>query len=171
MINSPIQNKGIQLAGVWIQTRPVITQGFGERPDVYAQFGMAGHNGLDMRAPIGTPIFAPCDGDLFQLNDVTGYGNHIRIRSREKAIEIILGHLSKFVGMERYVHMGDLIGYSGNTGFSSAPHLHFGVRRLVPNNGPITMWGVKDINNGFKGYFDQTDVVVTWKGSLSSDNL
>jgi len=170
MLLSPLQNGAVKVLN-WIQTRPTITQLFGANPDVYGQFGMNGHNGIDFAVPTGTPIFAPCDGDAIFSDDGNGYGKHCKIRSPHGPREIVLGHFSKYARKNGKVSMGDLIAYSGNTGFSSGPHLHFGMRKLIESNGNIWQWSVKDYSNGYKGYIDIIDYVITWKGGLNIDQF
>ena len=86
MILCPIQNK-------WIQLRPYITQEFGKNPQVYSQFGLKGHNGIDLRAKVGTPLFAPFEGKVKAGNQGDkGYGKYIRIYKDN--LEVILGHLT-----------------------------------------------------------------------------
>ena len=141
MILCPLQNVGL-LRKEWIQVRPYITQKFGLNPDMYEQFGLDGHNGTDFRAKIGTQVFSPIDGKVKVKKDESGYGWHVKIRGGER--EIVLGHLSKFNVIDgQSVHMGDRIGLTGNTGFSTAPHLHFGLRRLKKGTGDIFKWDVK----------------------------
>jgi murein DD-endopeptidase MepM/ murein hydrolase activator NlpD len=126
-----------------------ISQGFGSNPQTYAQFGMKGHNGLDIAAPTGTPIYTPHDGHITYETDSKGYGGQARIKYKEGVYEyeLIFGHMSKFEGGNRDIKEGEILGYVGSTGFSTGPHLHFGVRKL--KNGTVL-----DYNNGFMGYFD-----------------
>jgi murein DD-endopeptidase MepM/ murein hydrolase activator NlpD len=169
MILCPLQNQGI-LKRYWVQKRPFVTQKFGLNPDVYSQFGMDGHNGVDFRAKLTTPVFSPIDGKVKTKKSEHGYGWHLKIRGGER--EIVLGHLSGFLVKDgQYVRMGDKIGITGNTGFSTAPHLHFGLRRLKKGKGDIFKWDVKAYNNGFYGYEDVEMYMITWKGTLYFKNL
>ncbi len=130
-----------------IGTTPGIykTQGFGEHPEVYSQFGLKGHNGLDIGAPKGTPILAVNDGRIEQGSDPKGYGNFIRLYFDE--YDCIYGHLERFEGSPRNVKASEIIGYVNSTGFSTGNHLHFGIRRLL--NGQVV-----DYTNGYFGYID-----------------
>ena len=172
MILSPLQNKAAFI-GNYIQVRPTITQEFGLNPNVYKQFNLRGHNGIDFRCISGTPIFAPMDG-VVKTADTgnSGYGLHIRIRNAAKCIEIVLGHLSNHSLMPgQRVSMGDKIGESGNSGFSTGSHLHMGVRFLNPSNKDVWAWDVKDVDNGYAGYVDFLDKVICFKGTLILNNL
>lgn len=104
-----------------------LTQGYGDNPKSYPKTG--GHNGLDWGIPEGTPIRATADGLVTVAGmDSTGYGLHVRIQHTEWLS--IYGHLSRLaVSRDAKVKAGDIIGYSGNTGNSTGPHLHFEVRR------------------------------------------
>lgn len=112
-----------------------ITQKFGERPDVYKQFGLKGHNGIDFRtrfvdSPLGRRyITAAADGIVEVTRaDSGGYGTHVRIRHADGSMTIY-GHFTKsYVSQKQLVKAGQRIGLSGNTGFSSAPHLHWEYR-------------------------------------------
>lgn len=129
-----------------------ITQMFGVNPRVYAQFGLKGHNGIDYRtrfidSPLGRRyVMAAADGFIEQTRaDSGGYGTHIRIRHPDGSLTIY-GHLSKtYVSKDQEVKQGQRIGLSGNTGFSSGPHLHFEYRPAK--------WE-KSIKNGFAGAVD-----------------
>lgn len=104
------------------------------------------HNAIDLRAPVGTPVYAAEDGtvDWVQTWDgrtTTGnqsYGNAVRIRHADaqgRSLQTRYAHLSQvLVRPGDRVQAGQLIGYSGDTGNVSGPHLHFeviwdGVRR------------------------------------------
>lgn len=131
----------------WPLKEICITQFFGARPEVYKQFGLAGHNGLDFRAKIGTPVYASIDGKIKNIKSKTGYGNHIK--QQNKDFQVCYGHLDSFACPNgSYMRAGELVGHSGNSGFSSGPHVHFGVRRLG-------LFGkVKNYNNGYKGWIN-----------------
>lgn len=135
--------------------RIFITQEFGENPQIYKQFGLNGHNGMDFRtrfltAPEPTPlgrreIFATMDGKVIEVKNEgsKGYGLYVRIEHRGNE-QTIYGHLTKaYVQVGTLVKAGSVIALSGNTGFSSGPHLHYGWR---PEN-----WNP---SNGFAGYED-----------------
>jgi murein DD-endopeptidase MepM/ murein hydrolase activator NlpD len=110
----------------------VITQGFGENPEIYKQFGRAGHNGIDYGVPTGTPVMAAADGLIEDIgNDKNGYGNYVKIN--HGGYWTLYGHLEKaMVQKEQVIEQGEVIGYSNNTGFSTGPHLHFELR--IPEN-------------------------------------
>lgn len=110
-------------------TQRVVSQSFGDNPQDYARFGMAGHNGVDYAVPIGTPIVAVDDGQVIEFgNDEDGYGIYLKLRHTWG--ESIYAHLErKFMQMiDAPVHRGMGIGLSGNTGNSTGPHLHLGIR-------------------------------------------
>ena len=93
--------------------------------DIYKSFWYK-HTGIDLLLPIGTPVVASEDGTVFATGwDERGYGNAIQITHKD-GIRTLYGHLDSFnvqVGDE--VKQGDVIGFSGNTGNSDQPHLHF----------------------------------------------
>jgi len=131
---------------------PRVTQEFGERPSVYKQFGLKGHNGIDFTHPqrektVGTPVYSVSEGKASVVNQGSkGYGLYVRITNDKH--EFTYAHLSKaFVGNGANVKVGDKLGDMGNTGFSSGPHLHFGIREV--ENGKI-----KNYDNGYKGAID-----------------
>ena len=107
-----------------------ITQKFGAK---YLYFGKTmSHNGIDWACSKRTPIYAAHDGEVVraQINpSKKGYGNEIRIRGEECTTQF--AHLDEIViKIGATVKSGDLIGYSGNSGFTigeNGYHLHFGV--------------------------------------------
>lgn len=116
--------------------------------NVYEQFGMKGHNGIDFGCKEGTPIYAPHDGVIQEATfDADGYGNYVKIENKEEGS--VLAHLQKIViklGFE--VKAGELIGYSGKTGNVTGPHLHWGYYTLPRNRA-----------NGYAGFIDQMPLI------------
>lgn len=112
-----------------------ITQYFGntefatKNPQVYKG---SGHNGIDLGAPIGTPVKAAMEGIVFGAGNTSigkclSYGKWIMIK-HPNGLTTLYGHLSLIsVVKGQHVSVGERIGYSGNTGNSTGPHLHFGV--------------------------------------------
>jgi murein DD-endopeptidase MepM/ murein hydrolase activator NlpD len=172
MLLCPIENSAL-LKTDWVQMRPRITQTFGLNKGVYKQFGMDGHNGIDYGVPVGTPIYAAHDGKVKVKNDgKKGYGLHVKLRGKFNGRESVYGHLSKVaVKSGDYVSAGDLIGHSGNTGFSTGPHLHFGFRVLVKGAGDVFIWKVANYKNGFYGYIDPLPYMITYKGTSVSPTI
>ena len=93
------------------------------------------HQGQDFSVPTGTPIFAPADGVVKRAYYIGGFGNHIKL-DHASGYSTTFAHLSKiFVRHGQNVKRGDVIGETGNTGRSTAPHLHYEVHyRGTPKN-------------------------------------
>ncbi len=93
------------------------------------------HQGQDFSVPTGTPIFAPADGVVKRAYYIGGFGNHIKL-DHASGYSTTFAHLSKiFVRHGQKVKRGDIIGETGNTGRSTAPHLHYEVHyRGTPKN-------------------------------------
>ncbi|MBD59791.1 MAG: hypothetical protein CL808_06675 [Citromicrobium sp.] len=86
------------------------------------------HNGVDLAAPTGTPIYATADGTVQRADYFGSYGNYIQI-GHGNAIETRYAHLSRIIVADgQEVRKGDLIGFVGSTGRSTGPHLHYEVR-------------------------------------------
>lgn len=108
------------------------------------------HNAIDLRAAVGTPVYAAEDGMVDQVQYWDGhtktgmqsYGNMVRLRLsdyRGQTLQTRCAHLSRFaVAAGQPVREGDLLGYSGQTGNCAGAHLHFEVildgRRVNPLN-------------------------------------
>lgn len=85
------------------------------------------HNGLDLTAPQGTPVYATGDGIITTTEWRGGYGNAIFL-NHGFGFETRYGHLSRFNSSAgQHVKRGDLIGFVGSTGASTTPHLHYEV--------------------------------------------
>jgi hypothetical protein len=90
----------------------------------------AEHPGTDFSCVVGTPLYAPIDGVANVLYQHDGFGNYVRITGAEH--KAYLAHLDRAaIAITQDVKRGQLVGYSGNTGNSTGPHLHFELRRLA----------------------------------------
>lgn len=117
----------------------LVTQWFGEHPEWYARFGLAGHNGLDYGVPEGTPVLAAHEGVLQSDYDPEGYGLYVRVINGYMLT--IYAHLSAVeVPDGTHVVKGQQIGLSGNTGNSTGPHLHFGLKWVRGRNPAYRDW-------------------------------
>lgn len=104
----------------------VLMRGFGVKSDPFTG-NMRPHHGLDLAAPMGTPVYAPASGKIILRERQTQYGNTIVI-DHGYGVETVYGHMSKFASkLGQTVRRGELIGYVGNTGYSTGPHLHYEV--------------------------------------------
>lgn len=104
-----------------------ITGAFGERIDPFNGEG-AFHSGVDIGATIGQPIIAPADGIILFANFMGGYGRAIVV-DHGHGITTRYGHLKSFaVFPGEHIRRGDTIGYVGDSGRSTGPHLHYEVR-------------------------------------------
>lgn len=103
-----------------------ITSGFGTR--VHPITGVkAMHNGIDLGAPEGTPIYAVDNGKVV-VSKYTGTGSGEYITIKHNGYYSFYCHmLRRVVWQNQTVKAGDIIGYVGNTGNSTGPHLHFGL--------------------------------------------
>lgn len=147
-----------RFGNVWIADRDMTVGGvfIKKGENVYKKIAnMNGHNGDDYAAPKGTPIYASHSGFITYENDSGGYGGNARIKFDEDGFtwELIFGHMSKFEGGNRNIKQGELLGYVGSTGFSTAPHLHHGLRQYKSGK-------ILNYNNGFLGWIDPMPYIV-----------
>jgi len=114
--------------------RGYLTSSFGTRKDPFTGKRRM-HHGQDFGVLTGTPVYATADGVVKSRKGNTGYGKTI-ILDHGYGIKTIYAHLQRYIvnpGDE--VERGDLIAYSGNTGRSTGPHLHYEVRvNNIPMN-------------------------------------
>lgn len=106
-----------------------ITQGYGVViPNV--TYKNRPHSGIDYGCPTGTPILASNDGVIkYSAYDPTGYGKYIIIQHDDGNATLYAHLSSREVSEGQTVRQGDIIGYSGQTGYSTGPHLHFEARK------------------------------------------
>lgn len=99
------------------------------------------HPGMDFAAPLGTEIHATGDGIIERADDMAqGYGNHVVI-NHGYGYETLYGHMTRFVvHVGQQVKRGQLIGYVGSTGLSTAPHVHYEVHKNGEIVNPINFY-------------------------------
>ena len=104
-----------------------VTSSFGERIDPFGGEG-AFHRGVDISGDIGTRIVAPADGIVRFADFMNGYGRAVII-DHGNGVTTLYGHMSGFaVTAGQMVRRGDSVGYVGQSGRSTGPHLHYEVR-------------------------------------------
>ena len=99
------------------------------------------HAGMDFTAKIGTPIYATGNGKIEKVeSSARGYGKYVII-DHGFGYKTLYAHMSKFkVTIGQKVNRGDVIGYVGNTGLSSGPHLHYEVHKYGEKINPVNFY-------------------------------
>ena len=127
--------KGESVKGMLMKT-PVdgarISSGFGMRFHPVLGYTRM-HKGIDFAVPVGTPVMASGTGTVKMAGRSNGYGNYMRV-DMGNGYGFAFGHLSRFapgIHPGSHVHQGEIVAYSGNTGLSTGPHLHYEI--LVHN--------------------------------------
>jgi hypothetical protein len=159
----------------------IVTQKFGET--AYLSFYkenkviLSGHNGIDLAAIHGQPIYAAHDGWAYYEIDA-GQGHGVVLRTdkefeyedRNVFFKTIYWHMCnpdkepKYASPVRnatlnnpiYVKRGDIIGYVNSTGLSTGDHLHFGIKPVAKTGEPNNTWYNFEQNNGMYGAIDPT---------------
>lgn len=113
----------------WPLAKPVLTSPFG------ARWGRE-HEGIDMQAATGTPVLAAAAGEVLYAGDkVRGYGNMVVLQHAGDVLTVYAHNSAILVRMGDRIAVGQEIARVGSTGHSTAPHLHFEVRRgQVPHD-------------------------------------
>jgi murein DD-endopeptidase MepM/ murein hydrolase activator NlpD len=98
------------------------------------------HTGMDFTASIGTEIYATGDGVVKEIKADGGYGNHV-ILNHGYGYQTLYAHLSRFgVRAGQKIKRGDIVGYVGNTGRSTGPHLHYEVIKNGAKINPVNFY-------------------------------
>jgi len=109
-----------------------------EKVKITGEFGRRGrrfHDGVDLRAPYGTPVFAASPGVVIHSGQkISGYGNMVVIQHRGGFYSIYAHNSKNLVRVGDEVHAGDEIALAGSSGRADGPHLHFEIRK---NSGPV----------------------------------
>jgi murein DD-endopeptidase MepM/ murein hydrolase activator NlpD len=126
----PSAGKGIL---VWPLDKIIITQNFGKTAYSGRLYVSGTHNGVDFGIPIGTPVKSAGNGIVEGIGNTdavcpgASYGKWVFIRY-DNGLASTYGHLSVISANQgQRVKTGDVVGYSGNTGYSTGPHLHMSV--------------------------------------------
>jgi len=95
------------------------------------------HQGQDITVKTGTPIYSPADGIVKRAYYAGGFGNHIKL-DHGNGYTTLFAHLSKIkVKHGQKVSRGEVIGLTGNTGRSTAPHLHYEIHHYGESKNPL----------------------------------
>ncbi len=129
--------------------RLIITSPFTTRRWHPIQHKWKAHHGIDCRARRGTPILAAADGKVVYSGWMSGYGRVIKIQHADNYLTLYAHQSRLKAKVGQLVKKGDIIGYTGNSGRSTGPHLHFG---LYKDGRPINpMRLVKFTTDGLTG--------------------
>jgi murein DD-endopeptidase MepM/ murein hydrolase activator NlpD len=113
-----------------------ITDGFGERLDPFSGEG-AFHTGVDVASDYGAPVHATADGVVTIVENHAGYGRLVVV-DHGFGITTWYAHLSSFSAIPgTRIKRGAVVGYTGISGRSTGPHVHYEVR---VNNAPVNPW-------------------------------
>lgn len=167
-INSAVRATLFQLIPNGAPTPNVqLTSGFGTRVHPITKKRKR-HDGLDFAAKIGTPVYAPADAVIERARSSNyGYGNQLTLNHTMGFISTY-SHLSKFkVKQGEFVKKGQLIGWTGNSGLSTGPHLHYEIRFLGKplNPRPFVKWDIENFDALFK-----QEKNVQWASLLNTIN-
>ena len=119
------------------------------------------HSGLDFAMPLGTPIYATANGVVLSVGIQPGYGHMVEIR-HNFGFGTRYGHLNGKYAVKQgdFVRKGDIIAYSGNSGLSTGPHLHYEIRFISKALNPINFVNWKQEN--YKDIF-QKEGQIQWQ--------
>ncbi|NPA48559.1 MAG: peptidoglycan DD-metalloendopeptidase family protein [Thermodesulfobacteria bacterium] len=116
--------------------RGFISSYYGYRRDPFTG-RRAFHAGVDIVSRYGAPVRVTADGVVYQVGYNRGLGRFVKVRHRHGFVTIY-GHLRKYVVRRgERVKKGEIIGYVGNTGRSTGPHLHYEIKRWGRSLNPI----------------------------------
>ena len=125
------------------------------------------HRGTDLKAAMNTPLYATADAivEWAAIHKKSGYGKLI-ILDHSFGFKTYFGHLNKIVVKSgQFVKRGDIIGYTGNTGMSNGPHLHYEVRFVQRALNPF--WFVKWNVASYKSLFEK-EKNVPWQSLITA---
>jgi len=118
---------------------PLDVQGFITRGQVRPGVVDESHPGIDIAVPLGTPVRAAGGGSVSEAGYNADYGLFVLLR-HPSGYETMYGHMSRLITAEGdEVQAGEVIGLSGNSGRSTAPHLHFEIRRDAKSIDPLEL--------------------------------
>ncbi len=162
------QQQGIlnQIPNGWPITNKGVTGKFGWREHPILK-RKEFHPGIDLAASIGTPIYAPASGVVeFSGYSNNGYGYNV-ILLHNFGFKSVFAHMTRkdVVKAGDFVNKGDLIGYTGNTGLSTGPHLHYEMRFINKTLEPLYFLNLKRKN--MNEFFNQ-ERRVPWQSLIKA---
>ncbi len=115
----------------WPLDNVYVTQYFGRTSDSGRLYASGSHDGIDFRATVGTPVRAALSGTVAEINQgavaYCQYGKWVLVK-HGNGLTTLYAHLSQInVQKGQPVDTGQVLGYAGNTGYATGPHLHFTV--------------------------------------------
>lgn len=133
--NANRYERGASVPSHW----PLDVPGFVTRGQVRPGVVDESHPGIDIAVPLGTPVRASGGGSVAAAGYDADYGLFVLLR-HPSGYETMYGHMSRLVAAEGDdVQAGQVIGLSGNSGRSTAPHLHFEIRRDTKSVDPLEL--------------------------------
>ncbi|UPU38283.1 M23 family metallopeptidase [Geomonas paludis] len=123
------------LAGASLPVDGVVTSGVGWRLDPFGSGKLAFHRGIDIAVPTGTPVRATRAGRVTFAGERRGYGATV-IVEHDNGDRTLYGHNSRVnVHSGEMVQAGAVLAFSGNSGRSTGPHVHY---EQIPGGRPVT---------------------------------
>ncbi len=153
---APVMTQGRVRGHAWplpVNATQKFTSGYGVRKDPF--HGHQGfHAGVDLSAPMGTPILASADGVVSKVEQGARMGKYVSVQHRD-GTESSYGHMSaQTVRVGQNVHQGQKLGEVGSTGRSTGPHLHYALSKngqgfdpMMALNAPAQT-GIRVASNG-----------------------
>ena len=133
MNHEAVRSEEIQLSGKW--QWPL------KNVEVSSSYGTRGHKfhqGVDLRAPMRTPVLAANDGVVVYVGSkIRGYGRMIVLKHEDNFYSVYAHHSKNLVKVGKVVKRGDKIALSGRSGHASGPHLHFEIRQGTESYNPV----------------------------------
>ncbi|RMF12264.1 MAG: M23 family metallopeptidase [Candidatus Dadabacteria bacterium] len=127
---------------IWPVPKGEVSSGFGQRDG-------APHDGVDIRAPEGSPVLAAADGRVIYSGDgLKGYGNLIIVRHQGSWATVYAHNKENLVNKGDFVVQGQKIATVGQTGRASGPHLHFEVRFGKAPKNPLQYLAQRSTSSG-----------------------
>jgi lipoprotein YgeR len=135
----PVEDQGAPLPALAAALTPLRWPLANTRIVVGSPFGTREgrpHEGIDLPAPVGTPVFAAGDGRVvYASNGIRGYGNLVVVRHSGDLLTVYAHNSVLLVAQGQPVRAGDRIALVGQSGHATGPHLHFEVRAgQIPRN-------------------------------------
>jgi murein DD-endopeptidase MepM/ murein hydrolase activator NlpD len=142
-----VKYKAVLVNDISFMVEGRLTSPFGQARDIFKEGKVTKHHGIDIAAPTGTPIYAPDKGRILQATDLyqgkPAYGKVVVLQTAGNTLTVMT-HLDGYpVTAGQTVEKGELIARVGNTGKSTAPHVHIETYKNSIRVDPMTVWPFK----------------------------